>query len=151
MRIGNPTHTDDPRRRLRRRRAGGLALCLALPGDCRTDMYAQPRYEPYEPATFFSDGTSSRPIIAGTVARGELRADTLYYTGKVDGKDADVFPFPIDEATLEMGRERYMVFCTPCHGRLGNGKGMVVRRGFSPPPTFHSDYLRKIPVGHSTT
>jgi mono/diheme cytochrome c family protein len=150
MRIGNEPQTDVPRASgAGRRLSAGLAACLLLGAiGCRKDMYDQPRYEAYEPSTFFADGTSDRPIIAGTVARGELRADTLYYEGKVDGKDADVFPFAIDEATLEMGRERFMVFCTPCHGQLGNGRGMVVRRGFSPPPDFHSEYLRKIPVGH---
>jgi mono/diheme cytochrome c family protein len=150
MRIGNEPQIDvPPASGGPRRLAGWLAVCLVLgAGGCRRDMYDQPRYEAYEPSTFFSDGTSSRPTIAGTVARGQLRADSLYYDGKVDGKDVDEFPFAIDEATLELGRDRYMVFCTPCHGRLGDGKGMVARRGFSPPPTFHSEYLRKIPVSH---
>ncbi len=149
MRIGNEPQTDAPPPLGGRRLAGWLAVSLVLwASGCRRDMYDQPRYEAYEPSTFFGDGTSSRPIVAGTVARGELRADSLYYEGKIDGKDADVFPFAIDAATLETGRERYMVYCTPCHGRLGDGRGMVVRRGFSPPPTFHSDYLRKKPVGH---
>jgi mono/diheme cytochrome c family protein len=149
MRIGNEHQTDTPPFTGGRRLAGWLAVSLVLfAGGCRKDMYDQPHYEPYEPSAFFTDGTSSRPIIAGTVARGELRADSLYYEGKIDGKDADVFPFEIDAATLELGRDRYMVYCTPCHGRLGDGRGMVVRRGFSPPPTFHSEYLRKIPVGH---
>ena len=151
MRIGNTPQTDAPlAARGPGRRLGWLALCLViLAGGCRRDMYAQPREKTYQPTSFFADGTSSRPIIPGTVARGELRADTLYYQGKDEtGKDADVFPFEVDAATIEMGRERYMVFCIPCHGELGNGKGMVVRRGFSPPPSFHTDYLRKIPVGH---
>jgi len=125
-----------------------VSLVLLVSTGCRRDMYDQPHYEPYEPSRFFADGTSSRPDIVGTVARGQLRGDSLYYEGKIDGKLADVFPFPIDEATIETGRDRYMVFCTPCHGRLGDGRGMVVRRGFSPPPTFHSDYLRQKPVGH---
>jgi mono/diheme cytochrome c family protein len=150
MRIGNELLTQVPRGSAGlRRSAAWLVVCLAIGASgCRRDMYDQPRYEAYEPSTFFADGISSRPTIAGTVARGELRADALYYQGKIDGKDADVFPFAIDEATLELGRDRYMVFCTPCHGRLGDGKGMVVRRGFSPPPTFHAEYLRKIPVSH---
>ncbi len=149
MRTGNELQTDAPPPLGGRRLVGWLAVSLVLcAGGCRKDMYDQAHYESYEPSTFFADGTSSRPVIAGTVARGELRADSLYYEGKIDGKDADVFPFEIDAATLETGRERFMVFCTPCHGRLGDGRGMVVRRGFSPPPTFHSDYLRQKPVGH---
>lgn len=149
MRTGNDimTQADRPRRP-RAPLAGALAIGLILAAGCRKDMYDQPKYEPYEPSTFFRDGTSSRPQIEGTVARGDLRTDAHYYQGKVDGKDADTFPFAIDRATLELGRIRYGIYCTPCHGRLGDGRGMVVRRGFSPPPTFHSEYLRKIPVGH---
>ena len=136
--------------RWRRACAGWLAACLVLcAGGCRKDMYDQPRYEDYEPSAFFVDGTSSRPIVPGTVARGELRADVLYYEGKIDGKDADVFPFADRRGDYWIeGRDRFMVFCMPCHGQLGNGRGMVVRRGFSPPPDFHSEYLRKIPIGH---
>ena len=149
MRIGNEPRTDTPVAAGGLRRVGWLAACLLLGASgCRKDMYDQPRYEPYEPATFFGDGTSSRPVVAGTVARGELRADPAYYEGKVDGKDVTEFPFAIDADTLELGRTRFMVYCMPCHGQLGDGRGMVVRRGFSPPPTFHSEYLRKIPVGH---
>ena len=148
MRIGTHPQTDASLAASRRRRAGWLAACLLLWAGCRRDMYDQPRYEVYEPSTFFADGTSQRPPVAGTVARNELRADTLYYTGKVDGKDTEQFPFAIDRETIETGRERYQIFCSPCHGRAGDGRGMIVRRGFSPPPTFHSDYLRNIPVGH---
>jgi mono/diheme cytochrome c family protein len=150
MRIGNEPRNDARSPRQARGRLTGwlaLSLLVGLAG-CRTDMYDQPKYEPYDPSSTFADGTSSRQILSGTVARGQLRADTLYYEGKIDGKDADVFPFPIDEATLETGRERYTIFCSPCHGQQGNGKGMVVRRGFSPPPDLNSEYLRKIPVGH---
>lgn len=149
MRIGNEPQTDVTRAPGGHRLAGWVAVCLlCCASGCRKDMYAQPKYDVYEPSTFFNDGTSSRHPVAGTVARGELRADSLYYQGKIDGKDADFFPFAIDQTIIETGRDRYMVYCTPCHGRLGDGKGMVVRRGFSPPPTFHSEYLRKIPVSH---
>jgi mono/diheme cytochrome c family protein len=139
----------DGSRRGGQRLVGWFAISVVvLAGGCRRDMYDQPHYEAYEPSTFFTDGTSSRPLLAGTVARGQLHADPLYYEGKVDGKDSEVFPFVITAEIIETGRERYMVYCTPCHGRLGDGRGMVVRRGFSPPPTFHSDYLRNKPVGH---
>ena len=146
MRIGN---SNMMARRSRGAALGLLAAGLLLAaGGCRKDMYDQPKYEAYDPSTTFRDGTSSRPQIEGTVARGDLRADDHYYLGKVDGKEADTFPFEVDRTTIELGRQRYMIYCTPCHGRLGDGKGMVVRRGFSAPPTFHSEYLRKIPVGH---
>jgi mono/diheme cytochrome c family protein len=151
MRIGNNTTTDAPRPATLRRRVGWLlAACgLAFGAGCRRDMYDQPRYEAYEPSTFFADGTSSRQPVAGTIARGELRADLAYFTGKTaEGKDTDVFPMKVDRELIELGRERYLIYCSPCHGRVGDGRGMVVRRGFSPPPTFHTEYLRKIPVGH---
>jgi mono/diheme cytochrome c family protein len=152
MRIGNEPQIDarSPLAPWRRVAAWlAVSLVLGLAG-CRKDMYDQPKYKAYEPSGTFADGTSSRQLLAGTVARGpdQLRADTLYYEGNIDGKDSEVFPFPIDEATIEMGRERYTVFCSPCHGQQGNAKGMVVRRGFSPPPDLHAEYLRKIPVGH---
>ena len=126
----------------------GLATTLMTAAGCRRDMYDQPKYDAYDPSTFFKDGSSSRQQIDGTVARGDLEADSLYYKGKIDGKDADVLPFAADREVLELGRERYLIFCSPCHARTGDGRGMVVRRGFSPPPTFHSEYLRKKPVGH---
>lgn len=125
-----------------------FAALLLITAGCRKDMYDQPKYEPYDPSTTFTDGTSSRPQVVGTVARGDLQADSYYYQGKADGKDVDQFPFEVTSETLELGRERYQVFCSPCHGRLGDGRGMVVRRGFSPPPSFHAEYLKKIPVGH---
>ncbi len=148
MRTGNDTPTEAARPRASKGLAGALAMALLFVAGCRKDMYDQPKYEPYDPSTIFKDGTSSRPQIEGTVARGDLRADSHFYEGKVDGKDAETFPFAIDKETLELGRERYLIYCSPCHGRAGDGRGMVVRRGFSPPPTFHAEYLRKIPVGH---
>ncbi len=149
MRTGNDTLDASTRPRALRPAIGTLAaLLLLLSGGCRKDMYDQPKYEPYDPSTLFKDGTSSRPQVVGTVARGDARVDSNYYTGKADGKDVADFPFEVTSETLELGRQRYQVFCSPCHGRLGDGRGMVVRRGFSPPPSFHAEYLKKIPVGH---
>lgn len=125
-----------------------LVLC-----GCRSEMYDQPRYKPYHSSGFFSDGTSVRPLVAGTVPqrdRKELgKASAEHFdTGKIAGVLAETLPFPVDRAVLERGQDRFRIFCTPCHGELGNGRGMIVRRGFNPPPSFHSDELRKQPVGH---
>ena len=111
-------------------------------------MHDQPKYTPLRGSTFFRDERSARPIVAGTVARGQLRDDTLLYTGKVNGDDATVFPFAIDELRLRRGRERYDIYCSPCHARTGDGDGMIVRRGYRRPPSYHDPRLREAPVGH---
>jgi len=110
-------------------------------------MHDQPKYVPLRQSSFFGDNRSARPLVAGTVARGHLRDDALLYTGKVNGADATIFPFPIDANVMARGRERFDIFCSPCHGRTGQGDGMIVRRGFRRPPTFHQDRLRSAPVG----
>jgi mono/diheme cytochrome c family protein len=120
---------------------------LALAG-CRQDMHDQPRYEPLGESTFFADGRSSRAPVDGTVPRGQLRNDPHLYTGKVNGANATVFPFPVDERVMARGRERYDIYCSPCHARTGRGDGMVVQRGYREPPTLHSDRLRSEPPGH---
>jgi cytochrome c553 len=122
-----------------------LALLLA---GCRLDMHLQPKYLPYEPTDFFADGRSERQPVPGTVARGQLRVDELFYTGKENGVEANRFPFPITRADLERGRERYNVYCTPCHDYTGSGRGMIVQRGFPQPPSYHITRLREMPVGH---
>lgn len=125
--------------------AGAAALVLA---SCRSDMHVQPRYNPLDGSQFFEDGRSARPPVPGTVARGQLRIDQHYYTGKIDGKEVETFPFPVTEAVLERGRKRFNIFCTPCHGITGEGRGMIVERGFPPPPSYHIDRLRQAPPGH---
>lgn len=124
---------------------GMLAMVVA---GCRLDMHQQPKYLPYEPTTFFDDGRSERPVVEGTVARGHLRLDELLYTGKVNGVVADQFPFPITREDLERGRQRYNIYCTPCHDYTGGGHGIVVQRGFPAPPSYHIDRLRQAPAGH---
>ncbi|MGA8222231.1 MAG: cytochrome c [Candidatus Acidiferrales bacterium] len=126
----------------------GLAAIALLIAGCRLDMHLQPKYLPYQPTTFFDDGRSERQPVPGTVARGHLRLDELLYTGKENGVLADKFPFPITRADLERGRDRYNIYCTPCHDYTGSGRGMIVQRGFSPPPSFHIDRLRGAPAGH---
>jgi mono/diheme cytochrome c family protein len=123
--------------------------CLGvLAAGCRQDMHDQPKYIPLRESTFFADTRSARPVIAGTVARGQLHEDALRYTGKVDNLDATVFPFVIDEKVLRRGQERFNIYCSPCHARTGEGDGMIVRRGYRRPPSYHSDRLRTVPIGH---
>jgi mono/diheme cytochrome c family protein len=115
---------------------------------CRQDMHDQPRYKPLAASEFFSDHRSARPMVEGTVARGHLRIDEARYTGKINGDDIDQFPIPIAKEDIERGQTRFNVYCTPCHGRLGDGNGMVVMRGFRQPPSYYSDRLVHAPVGH---
>ena len=121
------------------------ALALAA---CRQDMHDAPRYEPLEASTFFLDGRSARLPVANTVARGQLREDPLLYEGKIDGQLANEFPMPVTAEVMARGQERFNVFCSPCHGRTGQGNGMVVQRGFRAPPSYHEDRLRNAPVGY---
>jgi mono/diheme cytochrome c family protein len=141
--------------------------CLLAAG-CRQEMYDQPRYEPQEASSFFPDGKADRPLVAGVVPRlnpkDEPRDDQYDHVnvGMVDGEAASTFPFPVDRSVLDRGRQRYQIFCSPCHGALGDGQGMIVKRGFSPPPPLYGkrpatgksqaasfyDDLRDAPVGH---
>lgn len=111
-------------------------------------MHNQPKYIPLRPSNFFDDHRSERPFVEGAIARGHLDDDELFYTGKVNGKLADEFPFAVTGEVLQRGRERFDVYCAPCHDRLGNGLGMIVRRGFRRPPSYHIDRLRAAPAGH---
>src|SRR5581483_10052935 len=115
---------------------------------CRQDMHDQPKYIPYRPSTFFADQRSERPPIDGTIALGHLHDDALLETGKVDGADAPVFPFPIDDQVMARGHERFNIYCSPCHGQTGDGNGMVVQRGYRHPPSLHLDRLVQAPPGH---
>jgi hypothetical protein len=125
-----------------------LALTFTvLFAGCRQQMADQPRYDPLEPSEFFEDGQSARQLPPGTVARGQLRADTHLYMGISQGAPAKTFPFAISLAVLERGQERYNIYCAPCHSRTGDGDGMIVRRGFTRPPSFHTERLRAVPPG----
>ena len=126
--------------------AGLVFLWLGL-NACRQQMADQPRYEPLQKSEFFDDQRAARPLVEGTVSRGLLRDDELLFEGLVDGKSADIFPFPIDKQVLLRGQERFNIFCVPCHDRVGTGTGMIVRRGYRAPPSFHIDRLREAEVG----
>lgn len=115
---------------------------------CRRDMYNQPRGDALDESDFFADGAASRPIPPHTVARGFLRDDDALYRGMIETKLVTEFPFPITRAVIERGRERFNIYCAVCHGQTGQGNGMIVQRGFPPPPSYHIDRLRNAPVGH---
>lgn len=148
-----------------------VLLLVLISAGCRRDMQDQPRMKPFRESTFFRDGLSGRQPIEGTVPRGFLRSDTAYYTGKtattptaspgvqpIQGSTGgqnvtypnavESFPFPVTEAIIRRGRERYDIFCSVCHGLTGYGDGMIVRRGFRRAASFHDDRLRQAPVGH---
>ncbi len=133
--------------RLRNTFSLGLLALLSLAG-CRQDMHDQPRFKPLAKSDFYSDLRSARPQVAGTVARGQLHEDTYFYTGKVGNNPGDYMPFPVTEDVLARGQQRYNIYCAPCHSRLGDGSGMIVQRGFRPPPSYHTDRLRKAPLGY---
>jgi mono/diheme cytochrome c family protein len=111
-------------------------------------MRDQPRYEPLEASAFFSDGQSARPLVEGTVARGQLNEDDAFYRGKVEGEFVAQVPLELDRALLERGQDRFAIYCSVCHGLTGDGDGMIVRRGMKRPPSFHSQRLRDAPAGH---
>jgi mono/diheme cytochrome c family protein len=138
-------------RRFRVRASGALAVvlgALSLAG-CRQDMHQAPRFDPLEQNEMFADHRAARPLVEGTVPRGFLREDKAFYSGKLpDGTLMTTLPVKIDKALLLRGQDRFDVFCSPCHGRTGDGNGMVVQRGFKQPTSYHTDRLRAQPVGY---
>jgi hypothetical protein len=130
--------------------AAGLVAVLSLASlGCRQDMHDQPKLKPYRGSAFFADGSGMRPLPANTVARGSLREDALFHTGRLaDGSMTSELPMPMTRRLLERGQERYNIYCTPCHGAVGDGRGMVVRRGYKQPTSYHDERLRQVPVGY---
>ena len=151
-----------------------FAFCLlpfAFATACRYDMQDQPRYKTYRQNEFFSDRLSMRQPVEGTVPRGQLRENKAFYTGKKENinpniqvettvdasgntlvssfpNDIEEFPIPVSKELVDRGQDRYNIYCIVCHGAVGGGDGMVVRRGYPQPPTYHDDRLRNAPVGH---
>lgn len=152
-----------------------FAVCCLLLAGCRYDMQDQPRYKPYKKSDFFSDKKAMRQLPEGTVARGFLQENKAFFQGKKEVADnnapaaaaaatttdaagntvvasfPDVIeknPVPITKELVERGEQRYKIFCIVCHGPVGGGDGMIVRRGYPKPPTYHDDRLRNAPDGH---
>jgi mono/diheme cytochrome c family protein len=125
-----------------------LLSSLFLVG-CRRDMFHQPSEKPLEQSEFFQDNSmASRPLVPHTVSREHLDEDEAFYTGKIGTNLVASFPIQITRETLTRGRERFDIYCSPCHGRTGDGQGMIPQRGFPAPPSYHIDRLRQAPVGH---
>jgi len=127
---------------------GALTATLLVLAGCRQDMQDQPKFFPQRGTDFYADGRSVRPQVENTVARNQLHEDTYFYTGLVNDKEGDGMPFPVTLQVLERGQERYNVYCTPCHSRVGNGAGMIVQRGYAPAGNFHTARLEAAPLGH---
>lgn len=130
-------------------RFAALLTLILLSSACRIDMHVQPRQNPFSRSDFFTDQRSERPPVEGTVARGQLREDNYFFTGKIGSSPGDYMPFKVTREVLERGRERFNIFCAPCHSRLGDGNGFVPSRGFSRrPPSYHIPRLQKAPLGY---
>jgi mono/diheme cytochrome c family protein len=124
-----------------------VAATLAMTG-CRQDMHNEPKFIPQRGTTFYADGRSVRPQVAHTVARNQAEEDSYFETGLQNGKEGDGLPMQLTPAVMQRGQERYNIYCTPCHSRVGNGDGMIVQRGYRPAGDFHTDRLRNAPLGH---
>jgi mono/diheme cytochrome c family protein len=150
------SRSSEPRAASREPRLGPARACILVLGlvcavtivGCRQQMAETGREKPLDQSAFFEDRRLARPLVPGTVARGELKADAAFYTGKVGDALVEPLPVPLTRALLERGRERYEIFCTPCHGRLGTGEGAVTKRGLRPPPSYHIPRLREVPLGY---
>jgi mono/diheme cytochrome c family protein len=123
------------------------ASMLVLAG-CRQDMQDEPKFFPQRGTTFYTDGRSVRPQVANTVARNQRDEGSYFYTGLVNGKEGDGLPIDLTPETMARGEERFNIYCTPCHSRVGNGDGMIVQRGYRPAGDFHTERLRNAPLGH---
>lgn len=126
---------------------GAMTAMLVLAG-CRQDMHDEPKFFPQRGTSFYADGRSVRPQVENTVARGQLHDDAYFYTGLNNGVEGNTYPFPVTMDVLQRGQERYNIYCTPCHSRVGNGEGMIVQRGYRPAGDFHTERLRNAPLGH---
>ena len=124
-----------------------LLILLGVAG-CRQDMHNTPTAQPLRESLFVKDVSTSRLPVEGTVARGTLQDDAAFFTGKVGGAAANALPFPLTAEVLDRGEQRFNIYCTPCHGLSGRGDGMIVRRGYRQPPSFHVERLQTAPLGH---
>lgn len=129
-------------------RPASFLLLVVLTAGCRQDMHDQPKYRPLRGSELFADKRSARPLVEGTVARGTLREDKAFYTGKTADGFVSEIPVKVTTELLARGQSQYQVFCAPCHGSTGRGDGMIVQRGFKKPSSYHVDRLRQVEIGY---
>jgi mono/diheme cytochrome c family protein len=125
-----------------------VATLAIVTAGCRQRFDDDAKYEPLRPSTLFSDGASARPLIAGTVPRETPFVRTQLIESRLDGDWVDAFPISITREVLETGRERYEIYCSPCHGLLGEGDGIVAQRGFPGVQSLHTERVRNKPLGY---
>jgi hypothetical protein len=123
-------------------------ICIAATAACRQDMHNQPKYRGLRASAFFANTSSARPLVEGTIARGTLQSDAVFFTGKNGAMLVNELPFPVTPEVLDRGQERFNIYCTPCHDATGSGSGMVVQRGYPQPQSFHTDRLRQMESGY---
>jgi mono/diheme cytochrome c family protein len=129
-------------------RLGAACLFVVAAAGCRQDMHNQPKAIPLRESVFFKNASTARPLVEGTIARGTLQDDAAFFTGKNGAAEVDALPFALTAEVLDRGEQRFNIYCTPCHGLSGEGDGMIVRRGYRQPPSYHIDRLRQAPLGH---
>ncbi len=135
-------------RSLRGAAAMTVAAGTMVLAGCRQDMHNQPKFYPQRGTDFYTDGRSVRPQVENTVGRNQLRENAYFYTGFMNGKEGDGLPFAVTMRVMQRGQERYNVYCSPCHSRIGNGAGMIVQRGYAAAGNFHTARLEAAPLGH---
>jgi len=132
--------------------ASSFAVLLLAVG-CRQDMQNQPKLIPQRGSDFFADHRGARPQVVNTVARGQLREDSYFYTGVIQGangyrEEQNLMPFPVTLDVLRRGQERFNIYCSPCHSRVGNGLGAIVERGYKPAGNLHDQVRLAQPISH---
>ena len=133
--------------------AAAMFAALLLVAGCRQDMQDQPKMDPQRGSDFFADHRGARPQVLNTVARGQLHEDSYFYTGVVPGpngykQEQNVMPFPVTLEVLKRGQERFNIYCTPCHSRVGNGEGEIVQRGYKPAANLNDQVRLSQPISH---
>jgi mono/diheme cytochrome c family protein len=143
--------TSSSSRTARASMAAAMLVALTGAAACRQDMHDTPRYKPLQQSEIHADKRSARPIIEGTVARGFLKEDDAFYTGALAGAPVEKIPMPLTHDVVVRGQERYNIYCAPCHGVAGDGDGMIVKRGYKQPTSYHDPRLRTSAPATSST